>query len=259
VKDLFMNLAVFIKTIFENKKALAWWSLGLATYVLVNVAFYPDFKGQTEFDELLKSEAVKALSGNVSSFTSPEGYLNAQIFALVAPLLLIVYAVGRGTDAVAGEEGRGTLPSLLANPITRESVIWQKFAAMKTTIFLLAFVHFATLAALAPSFELDISLANQAAIGSCSVRPRGIAAWRRAFRSRWRPHHTSRSTSRRWWTRSSRSRSSRRSTTTIRTIRSRTGSTWGTRRCWSASRRSASYCPYWRSDGAISRPDSKLL
>ena len=161
-----MNLAVFTRTIRENRKALFWWGLGLAVYVLINIAFYPDFKDQTSFNELLKSDAVKAFSGNVTSFTSPEGYLNAQIFALVAPILLIIYAVGRGTDAVAGEEGRGTLPLLLANPVRREAVVLQKFAAMAVTTAFLALIHFAVLATFAPSFELHIGLANQAAMGT---------------------------------------------------------------------------------------------
>lgn len=145
---------IFWKTLRDNRKALFWWSLGLILFVLVNVLFYPDFKNQTEFNKLLDSDALKAFVGNITSFTSPEGYMNAQWFALMAPVLLIIYAVGQGTGLIAGEENRRTLPLLLANPVSRERIVWGKFAALKAGVLLLAAVQLAALAVSGPFFEL---------------------------------------------------------------------------------------------------------
>ncbi len=145
---------IFWKTLRDNRKSLFWWSLGLVAFVLVNVMFYPDFKGQTEFNQLLDSDALKAFVGNITSFTSPAGYMNAQWFALVAPVLLIIYAVGQGTGLIAGEENRRTLPLLLANPVSRERIVCGKFAALKIGVLVLAAVQLAAIAVSGPLFEL---------------------------------------------------------------------------------------------------------
>ena len=150
---MFANVA--LKTLRDNRRALFWWSFGLVAFVVVNVLFYPDFKDQTEFNKLLDSDALKAFTGNITSFTSPEGYMNAQWFAMVAPILLIIYAVTQGTNLIAGEEGRRTLPLLLANPVSRERIICDKFAALKIGVLLLAAVQLAALAVSGPFFDLS--------------------------------------------------------------------------------------------------------
>lgn len=154
---------VFWKTFRDNRRSLFWWSLGLVAFVLVNVVFYPDFKDQTEFNELLNSDALKALVGNITSFTSPEGYLNSQWFSVMAPILLIIYAVGQGTALIAGEEGRRTLSLLLANPIARERIVCEKFGALTISTLLLVIVQLTAVSVFAPVFELHLPFENMVA------------------------------------------------------------------------------------------------
>lgn len=153
-----MLRGVMLKSLRDNRKALFWWSLGLVAFVVINVLFYPDFKDQTEFNQLLNSDALKAFVGNITSFTSPEGYMNAQWFSMLAPILLIVYAVGRGTGLIAGEESKRTLPLLLANPVSRERVVFDTFAALKIGVLILAAAQLAAVAISGPFFELHFSL-----------------------------------------------------------------------------------------------------
>lgn len=155
---------IALKTLRDNRKALFWWTLGLVVFILVNVAFYPDFKDQTEFNQLLDSDALKAFTGNITSFTSPEGYMNAQWFALVAPILLAIYAIGQGTGAIAGEEGRRTLPLLLAAPVSRARIVCDKFAAMKIGLLWLVAVQMISTAVLGPVFELNLNFWDLTAV-----------------------------------------------------------------------------------------------
>jgi ABC-2 type transport system permease protein len=46
------------------------------------------------------------------------------------PLVFLIFAVGAGSRAIAGEEEQGTLDTLLANPIPRPRVLLEKVAAM---------------------------------------------------------------------------------------------------------------------------------
>ena len=47
-------------------------------------------------------------------YTTPEGYLQSELFSFLAPILLIVYTIGAGARAIAGEEEAGSLDLLLS-------------------------------------------------------------------------------------------------------------------------------------------------
>ena len=55
----------------------------------------------------------------------------------MVPLLLLVAAIGAGARATAGEEERGTLDLLLANPLSRRRLIAEKVAALACEISVL--------------------------------------------------------------------------------------------------------------------------
>ena len=48
----------------------------------------------------------------------------------MVPLLLMIAAIGAGAGAIAGEEERGTLELLLANPLSRRRLVLEKTAAV---------------------------------------------------------------------------------------------------------------------------------
>ncbi|MET0957702.1 MAG: oligosaccharide flippase family protein, partial [Solirubrobacterales bacterium] len=104
------------KTLFEQRRAIIWWSLGLIAMVFTIVAYYPsvrDDPGLTEFIESLPP-AAQALSGGVNiDFSSPDGWLNGQLFANIVPLIFIIYGVVLGAGAIGREEDRGTAELLL--------------------------------------------------------------------------------------------------------------------------------------------------
>jgi ABC-2 type transport system permease protein len=159
--------SVFAKTLRDNRKSLFWWTFAILVFTLVNMVFYPDFKDQTGFNDLLNgsgSDALKAVAPNVTSFTTPEGFLNSQMYALMAPVLLLIYAATQATGAIAGEEGNKTLPLLLANPISRERIIIQKFAAIAVGIAVLVLGMLAVVAAFGPSFDLHFAFGKLVAV-----------------------------------------------------------------------------------------------
>ena len=133
---------VFLKSLWDQRRSLIWWGIGVAALTLITVLFYPSFSDMPEFNDLLGDEdsVMRAFVGDVSDLTSPEGFLNSQLYFLMVPLLLLVFAIARGSGAIAGEEERGTLDLLLSNPLTRSQVLAQKFAAMIVAILALTFV-----------------------------------------------------------------------------------------------------------------------
>ena len=98
------------------------------------VAVYPSVRDNPALNKMVESypEALKASSafgGNVD-YASGAGYLSSELFSFMVPLLLLVAAIGAGARATAGEEERGTLDLLLANPISRRRLVLEKLAAL---------------------------------------------------------------------------------------------------------------------------------
>ena len=133
---------IFLKTLRDQRKSLMFWGLGVAALTLITVLFYPSIKDVPEFNELLNdSDALaRVFAGGFTDITSPEGYLNSQLFALLVPILFLIFAIGLGSGYIAAEERSGTLDVLLSNPLKRSKVLVQKSAAMIVAIALLALV-----------------------------------------------------------------------------------------------------------------------
>ena len=123
--------SVFERTVHEQRRSLYGWSAGLTSLALLMAAMYPTVRGNPELSHLRESypPALRSLFG-ITDLTSGVGYLHAEIFSLVGPMLLIVLGVLWGGDMIAGEEDRGTMDLLLANPVSRRRVLLEKWAAL---------------------------------------------------------------------------------------------------------------------------------
>ena len=144
-----MRTEILVQTLRERRRSLLWWTLGLAALVVLNVAFYPSVRDDQALSDYAKDlpESVRALfAGGELDLASPAGYLNSQVFALMAPLILLIFSIGAGAGAVAGEEERGTLDLLLAHPLQRREYVIQRFLALAALVFVLVLALLATVA-----------------------------------------------------------------------------------------------------------------
>ena len=152
---------VALKTLRDLRRSLAWWGLGLAGFVALLVAVYPAIRGNPSLTKLVADypEAIKsfvAFGGQVDYTTGP-GYLGSEVFAIWAPLLLSVAAIGAGARATAGEEERGTLDLLLANPLSRRRLVLEKLAALVAEVAVLGVVLWCALAIGDAAASMDVS------------------------------------------------------------------------------------------------------
>ena len=135
---------VALRMIRDARRSLAWWTVGVVALVWVNVIFYPSVRDSPEIEGFVEDspELMRALLGGRESLDilSPAGYLDAQVFALLVPLLLLIFAIGHGAGAIAGEEERGTLELLLANPVGRHRLVAEKLLGLLGLVALFAAV-----------------------------------------------------------------------------------------------------------------------
>ncbi len=159
---------VFLKTLRDQRWSLMWWGIGLVGLTSITVAFYPTFSEvPASFSEQIFEQMPEALTkmfvGEFMDLTSPEGFLNSQIFFFVVPLMFVIFSVLGGSDAIAGEEGRGTLSLLLTSPMPRWRVVVHKFGAMSVATLVLALFLWLGLAIGAVVVDMDVSMLGLAA------------------------------------------------------------------------------------------------
>jgi ABC-2 type transport system permease protein len=147
---------VFSKTLRDQRRALAWWTLGFVGTVLLYSAFWPNIRDNaatlTEYVERMP-EFMRNLIGDVD-YGTPAGYVQSEVFSFLGPILLLVYAVGAGSRAIAGEEEAGSLDLLLSTPVRRFRVLLDKFWAMLAASGWLVAAMWLGLVAFGPAFDL---------------------------------------------------------------------------------------------------------
>ncbi len=161
-----MLVNLFWKTLRDQKWSLLGWSLGLAALSLYLLYVYPFINRAAAMMKVLDSlpPVIKNLIGKNNFMATPEGFFNLQPFSILAPLLFIVFAVAKGSDATAGEEERGTLDLLLANPLRRTQVVLHKSLAHGAALLLLSVVFWVGMAAGTWLFGIALNRLRLAAV-----------------------------------------------------------------------------------------------
>ncbi len=147
-----------------QRRAVIGWGIGLAAVAIMYAAFYPSItQSAADLDRYLQNlpDAVTSVIG--SDYTSPAGYLRAEIFSLLGPILLLVFAIGAGGRAIAGEEEARSLDLLLSTPMTRSRVLADKASALLLMLTGLSLLVFLVVIAIGPPFDLSVPIADVAA------------------------------------------------------------------------------------------------
>lgn len=134
--------SVWAKSLRDQRRALLSWGLALVLLVGMYAAFYPSMHRNNAYGDLVDQmpDALRNLftAGTGVDLTSGAGYVYMEMLSFMAPTLLLLYAIGAATQAIAGEEDRRTLDLLLATPLTRARLVLQKCLALAAGIVALA-------------------------------------------------------------------------------------------------------------------------
>ena len=162
---------VFTKTLRDQRRSLTYWAIGVAALSLLTVLFYPTISGAEELSKLFDDADALAqvFAGGFTDLTTPEGFLNSQLYSLLVPILFIIFGVAHGSGAIAGEEEKGTLDILLSHPMSRLAVLVHKLAAMIAAMTALAFVLWLSVVVGALLVDMELGLVKSAAVTLSSL------------------------------------------------------------------------------------------
>jgi ABC-2 type transport system permease protein len=160
---------VFTKTLRDQRRSLIGWSIGITTLVLVEGALWPSIRDMPNLDEFLSSypDAFKK-AFNVDAMTTGTGFLNAELYTLVLPILFLVFGISRGARLVAGEEESGTLEVVLVTPVSTTRLLLGKAAGLLLGLCVLGGVTGVSTWLASTSFSMGIAPWS-IAVGSLSM------------------------------------------------------------------------------------------
>lgn len=147
------------KTVRDNRRALIGWMVGLAAVVSMYLSFYGRYKDLQEAKAASIPEGLRKVIG-FEDIISGVGYLQATVFGLIGPLLLIMSAAIFGTRGVAGPEEAGVLDLYLANPISRRRFVLGRFLALAGSVVAVAAVPWIVSLIFASALDMQVSAAN---------------------------------------------------------------------------------------------------
>lgn len=161
--------SILAKTLRDRRRGLLGWSAGLVGLVALVAAYWPSVRDSPDLQRFVADlpEAVRALVGQ-ADYTTAVGFLAAELFSFMVPLLFVAVAIGMGARAVAAEEERGTIDLLMALPITRRRMLLEKVAAGVLVLVALGLVLLAALLAAAAA-GMDLPAGRMAQITLATV------------------------------------------------------------------------------------------
>lgn len=165
---------VFFKSLRDQRRALLWWFIGLLVLGIYMMIIYPSI-ATPEMTQMFENlpPAVRALMGATVSFATPIGYVNAEYYSLMVPLLFMIFTIIFGSGAIAGEEEQGTLDWVLSHPLARWHFVLEKFLAMVVVTALLGLFVWLSLWVGALLADIDLDMGRVAA-GTASAVLMGL-------------------------------------------------------------------------------------
>lgn len=146
----------------DQRRSVIAWGIGVGAVVAMYTAFYPSIKASAADLQAYMDKLPDAIRNIVAAedYTSPVGYLESEFFNTMGPLVVLIFAIGAGARAIAGEEEAGTLDLLLSAPVRRRHVLATKAAAIVASTLVLAAVAAVAIAVLGPPFDLSVPLGD---------------------------------------------------------------------------------------------------
>jgi ABC-2 type transport system permease protein len=153
------------KTWRDDRRAIIGWPVGVGLFTAVYTGFYSQFQGAAELKQNALPQGMLDFLG-IADMLSPAGYLQATVFSLIGPLLVLMCAVTLSARTIARPEEDGGMELLLANPLSRKAFATQRLAAAATVITVVAAVPWIVLTFLVPAIGMNVPLGNVAATGA---------------------------------------------------------------------------------------------
>ena len=129
-------MAVLRHTLFSLRWQVLSYGVGVGLYAALIVSLFPML--EDTFADLEMPEGYLAFFGSEQlDFGDPRAFLTTELMSLV-PLIVAIYAVVASTALLAGDEQRGALDLVLAQPLSRRRLFLERTGGLVAGALLIA-------------------------------------------------------------------------------------------------------------------------
>ena len=147
-------LAVPIRAL---RRAGLVWALSLAALIVLSVAFWPAFREEAGLSDILEGLPQPLIDAfGLADFGTPAGFLRANLYAVIVPLLVAVAGVLLANGQTAGEEDSGRMELYLVQPVSRSAVFVGRIGAALAWLLVIAAVMLVAQLVSDAAFDLQI-------------------------------------------------------------------------------------------------------
>lgn len=122
-----MNLNVLRRSIADKRLSILVYAIGVAAYAVMILAIWPSLRENiSALNDLWQSypEGIrKAFGGENMSFATFDGFLSVEYFNQMWVIVMTAFSISIATGAIASEIEKGTMELLLAQPVSRRSLL----------------------------------------------------------------------------------------------------------------------------------------
>ena len=125
---------IFRYTLRRFRGQILGWGIGLALLAVLLISIYDSFASEfDQFEELLAlyPAEITAFIGDITSMTTPEGWVSVEFFSYM-PLILGIFGVLMGSGLLVSHEESGTLDLIMAHPVSRTALFMGRLLAFVT-------------------------------------------------------------------------------------------------------------------------------
>ena len=157
-----MTAAIVGRAVADRRRGIVGYGVGLGLMILWVMGVYPSVESElTDYVDAMP-DAMKSLFG-MEEISSLAGFVHAEVFSLMGPIVFLALAITTGANAIAGEERDRILPVILATGIGRRNLLVSRFVALAVDLAALGAIVFASLLAGGVLAGGGIALADLAA------------------------------------------------------------------------------------------------
>ena len=128
------------RILYEKRWFVAGWSVIYSVITTLILMFYPSFGQNGGFAQVAQTlpTQLQGFVGDPAAFSTLEGFITTQVYDIRMSLLLIVAATALALSLTVSEEGNGDTRTILATPMSRDRLAFEKLLA---ATMILAFLN----------------------------------------------------------------------------------------------------------------------
>ncbi|MFA6000721.1 MAG: ABC transporter permease subunit [Thermoleophilia bacterium] len=122
-----MNFNVLRRSIADKRLSILVYAVGVAAYAVMILAIWPSLRENVStLNQMWESypEGIrKAFGGENFTFATFDGFLSVEYFNQMWVIVMTAFSVSIATGAISSEIEKGTMELLLAQPVSRRSLL----------------------------------------------------------------------------------------------------------------------------------------